>query len=163
MTTCKYCDIYYTDSKMHQTSLIHATNEYNHCLIARKNGDDSDYIHRENIISDYKDRIEEGYFSCSKCDYECEDKDLMIKHEEKCLELKVRNTEPIFKCLTCEDCGYKIECKGQKFKPEYAMNRHKKSCARNKYRRMRKAIIEHINSVDDNKLEQFFTLMKQNS
>jgi len=28
---------------------------------------------------------------------------------------------------------------------------------------MRKAIIEHINSVDDNKLEEFFTLMKQNS
>ncbi len=67
-----------------------------------------------------------------------------------------------YKRLTCEDCDFFVEEKGQKFKPMYAMARHKKTCKMNMVRRQRKYIIETIRDADESLVKEIFNMIKQN-
>ena len=159
---CKYCNCDYKLIKQHLCSLTHQTNEANYYLLQRKNRDDSEYKQRETVIAEYNEYIEEKEFSCLKCNFYSQDKDVMLQHEVSCLGLQLNRVESVYKCLECQECGYKVEMKGQKMKPKYVMNAHKKNCLQNKRKRVTKFITDYIANAEDEDLYKFFKLIKKN-
>lgn len=156
---CGYCDTTYKNKRMHQTSLTCQTNEVNHYLLQRKNGDDSDFVTRESVIDNYNEYIRESQFNCPQCSFEATDKDTMLKHEESCMDLKVATVESVYKSLTCEDCGYEIEMKGQKMKPKYMMARHKKTCGKMNMKRQTAYIKKHLSEATPEQVKEIFTIL----
>lgn len=159
---CKYCNCDYNNKLEHMSSLTHQTNESNYYLLQRKNKDDSEYKQRENVIAEYKEYIEYNDFNCMKCDFHSEVKELMIQHEESCLGIKVNRVESLYNCLECSDCGFIVQIKGQKMKPKYIMNAHKKKCHKMMIKKQRAYIKENLKSATDAQIKTIFKLIKQN-
>ena len=158
---CNFCNCDYKDLKQHMCSLTHLTNEANYYLLQRKNRDDSEYKERENVIAEYNEYIEDKEFSCVKCVFYSEDKDAMLQHEATCLGIQVNRVESVYECLECQDCGFKVEMKGQKMKPKYIMNAHKKKCHKMMVKKQRAYIKENLNSATDEQIKSLFKLIKQ--
>ena len=159
---CNFCNCDYKDLKQHMCSLTHLTNEANYYLLQRKNRDDSEYKQRENVIAEYNEYIEDKEFSCVKCVFYSEDKDAMLQHEESCLGVQVNRVESVYECLECQDCGFKVEMKGQKMKPKYIMNAHKKTCLQNRRKRVTKFITDYIANAKDEDVYKLFNYIKRN-
>jgi hypothetical protein len=64
------------------------------------------------------------------CNFTAETKEELMAHERTCFHIKEREVESKFKNLECDICGKKFYDKGQKFKPIYALNAHKKTCSK---------------------------------
>jgi hypothetical protein len=156
---CQYCNSTYDNKRMHQTSLTCQTNVANHYLLQRKNGDDSEFVTRESVIDNYNEFISESEFNCPQCSFEATDKDTMLQHEESCMGLKVIDVESVYKSLVCEDCGYEIEMKGQKMKPKYMMNAHKKKCHKIMVKKKRAYIKEHLSDATPEQVKEIFTIL----
>ena len=159
---CSICDCIYKDNnhkKEHLMSITHQTNEYNQALEARINKDDSTYLEREGIISDYKCLEEDTQFECAKCSKVTTSIKDMILHENHCINVEVNHTILSHKVLSCDECGYKIYERGQKFKPEYMMNRHKTVCVQRKRKRQIKAIKDSLNTLDKSVVDEIFKLI----
>ena len=157
---CGYCNTTYKNKRMHQTSLTCQTNEANHYLLQRKNGDDSEFQTREAVIDNYNDYIRESEFKCPECNFEATDKDAMLQHEESCMGLKVITVQSVYKSIVCEDCGYKVEMKGQKMKPKYMMSKHKKTCKQNRRKRVTKYINQYIANATEDEVYKLFNYIK---
>lgn len=143
----------------HEHCLTHYTNEYNYYLLQRKNQNDSEYDIRETVIENYKDLVDDGEFECPKCKFECNDKDEMIQHEESCLGIKLNKVESVYKCIVCEDCGFTVQLKGQKMKPKYMMNAHKKKCGDKIIKKRVKFIKESLNNLDKSVINDIFKMI----
>ena len=159
---CSICDCSYKDNKdkkHHMMSITHQTNEYNQALEARINKDDSAYLEREGIISDYKCLEEDTQFECAKCNKVTTSIKDMIQHERHCMNVELTHIIKPENFLSCDDCGYKIYERGQKFKPAYMMNRHKTVCKDRKTKKQIKAIKDSLNTLDKSVVDEIFKLI----
>ena len=59
--------------------------------------------------------------------------------------------------ITCSDCGKLFQDRGQKMKPKYLLNRHRKRGMCFKY--IKSNIIDKLNGLDINKLKQIRALI----
>ena len=160
MNHCTYCNIDYKD-KRHKHTATHLTNEYRTFLSQRLDKNDSNYQERENAITEYREEKEHGHYACINCNFEVDKLTEMLKHEEKCLGLKVDKSIQIFNFLECAECGYKIQINGQKMKPKYMMNAHKKTCGDKVKKNRIKIIKQSLNNLDNSLINEIFKMINK--
>jgi len=160
MNHCQFCNIPVADEtrnlleyKKHHTSFTHKTNEYRTCLLNRKNPNKQsleEYRHREERIEDYRDMVNDGNIECPSCHFTTDEAETMLIHEEECMGLRVVvKEEEIYPFIKCNDCGQKFFDRGQKMKPKYLLNRHKKNCARMMVKNGKKRLKSWLDSNDN--------------
>tara|TARA_R110000772_G_scaffold130952_2_gene239187 strand:- start:145 stop:393 length:249 start_codon:yes stop_codon:yes gene_type:complete len=69
--------------------------------------------------------------------------------------------QTVYESIECEECGYKVFLKGQKMKPKYMMNAHKKTCRQKKRKRTAKQIIEYLGNATDEDVFKIFNYIKK--
>ncbi len=160
MNHCQFCNIPVADEtrnlleyKKHHTSFTHLTNEYRTHLLSRKNKEETnqeEWQTREASIQDYKDLVEMEDLNCPNCPFHCDEAETMLKHEEECMGLRVVvKEEEVYPFIKCNDCGQKFFDRGQKMKPKYLLNRHKKNCARTMVKNGKKRLKSWLDSNDN--------------
>jgi hypothetical protein len=89
------------------------------------------------------------------CNYKADTREELLAHEQTCFNIKETLLDKPIKFLECNFCGKKFYDKGQKLKPIYALNHHKKTC-KNSLKKRRIAFIKKflidINDIDLNEL-----------
>ncbi len=160
MNHCQFCNIPVADETRnkeeyikHHQSLTHLTNEYRSHLLNRKNKDKMSiekWQERESRISEHKEYLEDSEFECPNCPFTSDEADSMLKHEEECMGLRVVvKEEEIYPFIKCNDCGQKFFDRGQKMKPKYLLNRHKKNCARMMVKNSKKRLKSWLDENDN--------------
>ena len=153
--SCEYCEEYHIESKAHQMSLTHQTNEFNHFNSLRgKQVDEETWKEREQVIDNYKDVLDSDSFTCpiSTCNFETTNTIDMLEHETTCFGARIISKEPdplAISFVECKDCGKKFYDKGQKLKPKYALKHHQQTCKNNLPKKLRANIKRNLASVND--------------
>ena len=151
--------------KLHSFTATHKANEFN---FYNKKKIEKDYTNDEwkdvmTFVANYKDYLEDGYYECIECEKQFTDMNVMLDHEVQCFgarPLILPTIDSAIKStLSCSDCGKQFHDRGQKMKPKYLLNRHRKVC----HLTIHKVLINSINSklkdVDINKLKDIMLLL----
>ena len=163
-TNCSICKIDYEINEMgdiHDESLTHQFNYYN----TLKELYQADELDKEDIFvyRNKKKLFDNINFNCGfsyigDCNYNSSMADV-IQHEKTCFkEFNIANPRANtilidtnaaaanqgYKFLSCDYCDKKFYEKGQKLKPLYALNNHKKKCIDLQTRKKVSYIIEHL-------------------
>jgi len=159
---CEVCRVEVNDLEVeqHNESITHQYNEYKFLeeLVAK----DEETREELNDFRRLKKFFEENkIFSCGKTYFDgcnCNDGSLTeLLAQEKCCYNEYRNkktndedfsiepkdTEP-YKYIECDMCYKKFYDKGQKLKPIYALNTHRKICKQAQTRKQITYILEHF-------------------
>ena len=162
---CEYCSVEVSDIELeqHNESVTHQHNEYKLLekaveMNVETREDLFDYRRLKKLFDENK------IFSCGKTYFDgcnCNDGSLIeILAQEKCCYNEFRNKKNInedffieadkhsnhepYKYIECDMCSKKFYDKGQKLKPIYALNTHKKICKQAQTRKQITYILEHF-------------------
>jgi len=162
-----YCDI--TGFKCNEPhggymndSLIYNYNFYNHLNKKRENNtaERLDFKNLKTTMTALKEY--ENNYECIKsrynddCTFVGKSQEDLMEHEKICL--KITHTRPLVEpsFISCDSCGKKFHDKGQKFKPIYALNAHKKTCKANLDRNRLKYIKSVLSECDSEKIKKIY-------
>ena len=158
---CEICSIEYKLDKLYG-SLIHDqsnTHDYNYFNklkeLDQANGLDQADIY---VLRRKRELFDNTNYQCvmlawdKDCNFEGSLSEV-LQHEKHCLE-EFRNTNEKnhievfenYKFIQCDLCDKKFYEKGQKLKPIYALNLHKKSCSNIQIKKKVAHLIEHLKS-----------------
>ncbi len=104
----------------------------------------------------------ENKYECCKsqyndgCNFVAKNEEELIEHEKKCL--KIICTRPLIEpdFVQCEICNKKFFDRGQKKKPQYALNAHKVKCKLNKDKNRLKYIQKYLLEGDSETIKNVF-------
>ena len=162
--SCKHCGVHNMTDKQHFKTATHKTNEFNFCnkKITEKSYTDEEWMELETIYDDYKEYLEDGYYECIECKEEFTDMNDILNHEVHCfgarpIILPTIDDSAIKSTLSCSDCGKQFHDRGQKMKPKYSLNAHRKTGAC--LRILKSKILDKLQYVDVNKLKDIMSLI----
>jgi len=175
---CFLCGDYGCSEEAHDSSLTHTYNSFNYFLSQRSNKINLRTEEQKNIedqINLYRDRmngyLENKVYDCGgiedgSCEVCFEGLEECLEHEKKCLKFK-RDivVKPEKKLLSnekaqCLDCG-KIYYHTTKLHPKYALNRHKKTCSKNKGKNCKTIIRNFINDANESQLLEIVAFLNK--
>lgn len=94
------------------------------------------------------------------CNFKADSKEELMAHERTCFHIRERHIELNNKHLECDICGKKFYDKGQKFKPIYALNAHKKTCSKTLKKRTCIYIKENLDNLTIEQLQKIKSMIE---
>lgn len=184
---CECCNVEVdeNDKEKHDESITHRYNEYNFLKELVENNDNN--ADQEEIF-DYrrlKKFFEETHtFNCGKSffdDANChchagsladviQQERLCYKefNKEKIIDKNIEEKPEPFKFIACDLCGKKFYDKGQKLKPIYALNNHRKTCKQVQTKKQIAYILDHFKTFryvrsdgERDYVKQIYDMVKQ--